>query len=180
MPKYSIYALIDPRTDQERYIGVTKDVIGRLYFHMRNAPWLETPKDAWLLELSQLDLVPELQVLETFEASHHTETVARERELYWIQRFTSSGASLLNISGLLPHRTPYQPRPCALTKYRARLFWSVSELAQKADVDVGSVKRAERGIRISGRVARQIAEALSEGYGRAIAVQDIEGLDVRL
>jgi hypothetical protein len=173
MPKYSIYALIDPRTDQERYIGVTKDEIGRLYFHMRNAPWLETPKDAWLLEL-----VPELRVLETVEASHHTETVARERELYWIQRFKSSGASLLNISGLLPHRTPYQPRPCALTEYRARLFWSVSELAQKANIDVSSVKRAERGLRISGRVARQIAEALSEGLGRTIAVQDIEGLDV--
>ena len=178
MPKYSIYTLSDPRTGQVRYIGVTKDVIGRLYFHMRNAPWSETPKDAWLLELSQLELVPELQVLETFQAGHHTETLARERELYWIQRFTSSGASLLNVSGLLPYRTPYQPRPCALAEYRARLYWSVSELAQKADVDVGSVKRAERGIRVSGRVARRIAGALSEGFGRTIAVQDIEGLDV--
>jgi transcriptional regulator with XRE-family HTH domain len=67
-----------------------------------------------------------------------------------------------------------------LTEYRERLTWSIPELARKANIDDQTLRKAEQGSRISARVARQIAEALSEGYGRIIAVQDIEGLDVRL
>lgn len=67
-----------------------------------------------------------------------------------------------------------------LIEYREQLVWSVSELARKAGVDDQTVRKAENGGRITTRVARQLAAALSEGFGRTIKVQDIEGLDVRL
>lgn len=67
-----------------------------------------------------------------------------------------------------------------LTEYREKLTWSIPELARKANIDDQTLRKAEQGGRISARVARQIAEALSEGHGQTITVQDIEGLNVRL
>jgi transcriptional regulator with XRE-family HTH domain len=67
-----------------------------------------------------------------------------------------------------------------LTEYRENLAWSLPELARKANIDDQTLRKAEQGGRITARIARQIAEALSEGYGRTIRVQDIEGWDVRL
>ncbi len=60
------------------------------------------------------------------------------------------------------------------------LFLDLLQRNRFSFIDDQTLRKAEQGSRISARVARQIAEALSEGYGRIIAVQDIEGLDVRL
>ncbi len=57
---------------------------------------------------------------------------------------------------------------------------SVPELARAAGIDPQTLRNAESGQRISARVARTIAEALSEALGRTITYRDIEGLDVRL
>jgi len=57
---------------------------------------------------------------------------------------------------------------------------SVPELARAAGIDPQTLRNAENGQRISARVARTIAEALSEALGRTITYRDIEGLDVRL
>ncbi|GAC1467482.1 MAG: hypothetical protein PVS3B3_27010 [Ktedonobacteraceae bacterium] len=67
-----------------------------------------------------------------------------------------------------------------LTDYREKLVWSVPELARKASIDDQTLRKAEEGGRITARVARQIAQALSEGYNRTIQVSDIEGLNIRL
>jgi len=57
---------------------------------------------------------------------------------------------------------------------------SIPELARRAGVDPQTIRNAESGQRISARVARGIAEALSEALGRTISYRDIERLDVRL
>lgn len=67
-----------------------------------------------------------------------------------------------------------------LTEYRESIPMSVPELARRANVDAQTLRNAESGQRISARVARSIAEALSEALGRTITYRDIEGLDVRL
>lgn len=67
-----------------------------------------------------------------------------------------------------------------LTEYRESIPMSVPELARRANVDAQTVRNAESGQRISARVARSIAEALSETLGRTITYRDISGLNVRL
>ncbi len=67
-----------------------------------------------------------------------------------------------------------------LTEYREAAALSIPELARKANVDDQSVRNAESGGRIQARVARSIAQALSEILGQTIRVTDIEGLNVRM
>ena len=67
-----------------------------------------------------------------------------------------------------------------LAQYRELAALSVPELARKAEIDPQSVRNAEEGKRISTRVARQIAQALSTSLGQTIRVVDIDGLHVRL
>jgi predicted transcriptional regulator len=66
-----------------------------------------------------------------------------------------------------------------LTELRQSVPMSIPELARAARVDDQTVRNAESGQRISARVARSIAEALSEALGRTIQVRDIDGLQVR-
>jgi transcriptional regulator with XRE-family HTH domain len=67
-----------------------------------------------------------------------------------------------------------------LTEYRESIPMSIPELARRAGVDPQTIRNAENGQRISPRVAKGIAEALSAALGREITYRDIEGLDVRL
>jgi predicted transcriptional regulator len=66
-----------------------------------------------------------------------------------------------------------------LTQLRESVPMSIPELAREARVDDQTVRNAENGQRISARVARSLAEALSNALGRTIQVRDIEGLQVR-
>ena len=67
-----------------------------------------------------------------------------------------------------------------LTEYRESIPMSIPELARRAGVDPQTIRNAESGQRISPRVAKGIAEALSAALGHEITYRDIEGLDVRL
>ena len=67
-----------------------------------------------------------------------------------------------------------------LTQLRESVPMSIPELAREARVDDQTVRNAESGQRISARVARSLAEALSKALGRTIQASDIDGLQVRM
>lgn len=88
-----VYALIDPRTQNVRYIGVSIDAHARYKQHVRNTPNSSTrAKIAWIDELKATGLKPILAILETDVDQSHM----YEREQYWIEMFSKLGQPLVH------------------------------------------------------------------------------------
>lgn len=89
---YDIYALIDPRDDAVRYVGISANVKRRYkqhaFHHSKN-----TKKDAWTQELRDQGLQPLLSIIETVCGSVY----ASQREQYWIRHYLQQGAALTNL-----------------------------------------------------------------------------------
>jgi len=88
----SVYALIDPRSHQLRYIGKALDVRQRDRNHFKQAKWERSRKAAWMRELRAAGLRPDLIVIEECTPA---ESAAREK--YWIARALWRGIPLLNM-----------------------------------------------------------------------------------
>lgn len=84
-----IYALIDPRDRQIRYIGQTDNVHTRYGQHMNDTA--QTKKVAWLTELKSLGIKPDFIVLQDCENDevHHIEN-------WWIAVSRRQGMNLVN------------------------------------------------------------------------------------
>lgn len=85
-----IYALVDPRTDQIRYVGKTVNLAVRLSQHLANSSGTNR-KYEWLQELKALSLLPEIRVL----AEVDSENCFVEEKL-WIRRMIDDGYDLVN------------------------------------------------------------------------------------
>jgi len=53
-------------------------------------------------------------------------------------------------------------------------------MARKRTDDPQTIRNAESGQRVTAKVARAIAEALTTTLGRPVQVRDIDGLQVRM
>jgi hypothetical protein len=92
-----IYALLDPRSDEIRYVGKAKDPAHRLDVHLYSAKTGKSQdnrshKYNWIRELLREDLAPELVVLE----SGLDDSIASERERHWIADLRQAGHRLTN------------------------------------------------------------------------------------
>lgn len=85
-----IYALVDPHTDEIKYIGKSNDPERRLRDHLR-CEWRNVYKDRWVLKLKRQGEVPVLHVLEECPG-----TEWRDRERYWIAALLEAGCLLSN------------------------------------------------------------------------------------
>lgn len=88
-----IYKLIDPISNEVRYIGKTKNSLTkRLYEHftIRNLQ-TNTHKNNWIKKLITLNLRPLIEIIEIVD-----EISWIEREMYWIKFFKDNGANLTN------------------------------------------------------------------------------------
>jgi len=94
-PIYTIYALVDPRDQSVRYIGVTYDVFQRMRQHSR-CEGNNKAKNAWVEELQRIQQMFIMRSLEQVDAMDE----ALIRESYWIQRYLREGANLFNIAGI--------------------------------------------------------------------------------
>lgn len=90
---YAVYALIDPRDNTVRYVGITDDVYGRFLQHIRGMDE-NYAKSVWIQELRALN---KMVIMETLEECGGYEE-ACERELYWIRHFEMLKEPLMNIS----------------------------------------------------------------------------------
>lgn len=88
-----IYGLTDPRTNEIRYIGKTKDPHKRLIAHCSKENAGEKHK-AWRKEILSLGLKPELIILQTLKDSNDWE----KAEIKWIKHGKNKGWNLNNSS----------------------------------------------------------------------------------
>lgn len=89
-----VYALVDPRSREIRYVGETiRKGQARLRQHIRTAAEKTTPPvNAWIRSLAQAGLAPEMIEIEAFASRPEVS----EGEIYWMEQFRAMGANLLN------------------------------------------------------------------------------------
>lgn len=87
-----IYALIDPRTSEWRYIGQSENLRKRksTWFTHQRDQYAKSKVTKWLLELETLNLQPIFHIIEACD-----ESSLRSREAYWYG-IASQFNSLLN------------------------------------------------------------------------------------
>ena len=90
-----IYILIDPITDDIRYVGQTKnDLLTRLNQHIRdsfNPRRIPDPKEQWIIRLSHYNLKPRIEAVQELP-----DYCLGAAERYWFNRFKDSDCPLLN------------------------------------------------------------------------------------
>jgi predicted GIY-YIG superfamily endonuclease len=91
---YTVYALIDPRDQAIRYVGISYDVYQRMRQHSR-CEGNNAAKNAWIQELQREQLMFIMRALEKVE----TLEAALEREQAWIKHLLRQGVKLTNIAG---------------------------------------------------------------------------------
>lgn len=86
-----IYALIDPTDGTVGYVGKSKDIAQRYAQHVDG--FGSDRKSAWIADLADQDLKPELKLLERCTAD-----LLDSREDYWLTFYLDSGEAIYNES----------------------------------------------------------------------------------
>lgn len=191
---YFIYALVDPRDNSVRYVGITDNMAYRLAHHLRETG-SRTLKGMWLGDLQRHELQPTMITLETIETKQEQRHIAEERERYWIHEFEQLGASLTNIS-----KTTSDPRKSSesrssihhshlisqeqdnpeaiytLNQLRILAGFQVDELAKLAHISGRSFRKMARGESVGSALIYRVLEVLSERLGYKITPDMIKGL----
>jgi predicted transcriptional regulator len=63
-------------------------------------------------------------------------------------------------------------------QYRVLLGWAPSELARRAGLSARTINRVENGQPTYDYTLGAIARAISEGMGRTITIDDLEGANI--
>jgi hypothetical protein len=87
-----IYALIDPRSDEFRYIGKANDVMARFTSHLRDSIRRDTPVYRWVRKLAALDQEPRVCTLVRLTGDW------RQVERDVISEHRAMGCRLLNVA----------------------------------------------------------------------------------
>ena len=92
--KYTIYKLIDPITNDIRYIGLTFNTLKqRLKSHLSDPGG--THKGNWIRKIKRNNLRP---IIDAIEDNIPTLEMASEKEIFYIKKFTDEGHRLTNSS----------------------------------------------------------------------------------
>lgn len=102
MPRTHIYTLSDPRTDEVRYVGKTRDPKGRIRNHIGKRE--HNHKGNWIESLRKLNLTPIVHFIDNVPTTEWSFW-----EQHWIQTFLGWGFKLTNMNaggGLYARFTP--------------------------------------------------------------------------
>lgn len=93
MDKIYIYKLIDPITNEIRYIGKTGNLHNRYKNHLSHSKYLHTRIGNWIKSILNKGLLPIVEIIEECDISTWV-----EREQYWIKYYRDKGLNLVNFS----------------------------------------------------------------------------------
>lgn len=102
--KYLVYCLIDPKTNQVRYIGKSSYGLYRPKTHLRPSVYMNStpPVYAWIRDLAKDGLSPIIEVLEECD----TEAQCYAAETHYMRAFGCEGEPLLNILRNFTYKAP--------------------------------------------------------------------------
>jgi len=92
MNKNIVYSLVDPRTNEPRYVGLSTRGLARPQAHAHRSRNGSTHRDNWIKQLQRLGLKYDIQIL--YESS--TDEGLEEQEIYWIVEMKRRGHCLTN------------------------------------------------------------------------------------
>jgi predicted GIY-YIG superfamily endonuclease len=123
---YVIYALVDPRDNTIRYVGMTSDVYKRFFEHTQCGGGTNYEKNAWIMEMRAQNVMVQMVELERVESL----AVARKREAYWIQHYISLQSKLTNI---LHNKYGCTPPVTSLGPYRETILKTIAMMAMNGE-----------------------------------------------
>jgi len=96
-----IYVLVDPRTDDEFYVGLTRDPLLRMREHINQSRILNTKQYAsslYIREIIAAGYRPQMEVIDCVITSNKLKNQgdAKSLEKFWIKEFKSRGKAWCN------------------------------------------------------------------------------------
>ena len=147
----AIYALIDPRDGEIRYVGLTTNSLKvRLAKHVSD--WRNTYRGRWVKLLKQLGLRPIIRLIQYVPIQHRGDA-----EVYWIALFRSKGCRLTNTGdgGLAPLGRKISPE----TRARMRAA-SMLRMTPAVRARISDSLRGRKGLARTPEQRRRISSAL--------------------
>jgi len=151
---FKIYKLIDPRTNEIKYIGKTKkiDINKRLICHIRmSLKNSKTKKEKWICSLLSKNIKPIIEIIEKC-----SEYNREQREIYWIKFYneiynltnsTSGGDGIKNAVGEKngmfgkKHKLSSKKMMSEKAKKRTGIKNSMSKLIYQYDLEGNFIKK---------------------------------------
>lgn len=168
--EFVIYALIDPRTRELRYVGQSVRGVARAKSHWRTKKERER-KDhthCWIRKLLAEGQVPEVEILETLEPSANVRALLDEAEIFWLGYFRMIGANLTNHTiggcGSYGYRHTAEAKEKMRKNKRGRVPWNKGKKDVYSEQTLSSMKRAKTGKHHSDHTKLKMAEARREWW----------------
>lgn len=147
--KTYIYILIDPETNQVRYIGKTKSLKRRYNQHISECSKLKSHKNNWLLSLKNRNLRPEMVVIDETDKDDWIFL-----EQWYIQLYKSWGYRLTNHTeggeGVYGYTHSQETREKMSKANKGRVFSEESKRKLSATI---------KGRKMSDETKRKVSEA---------------------
>ncbi len=171
-----VYALTEPDTGAQRYIGSTKlSVRVRFAQHLGPASYYRNPKSMWISALLAAGSEPGMVVLETLE-TEHTRGRSDSREAFWIATALRAGAVLLNDRNITRARAVYDlgdhglsPVGRVLMRRLDRLGLTIADAARASGVSACVLATSMSGRYLPDARGRTAIEFWSEGEITALS-----------
>lgn len=144
MKEYKIYFLIDPFTDEVRYVGQTSTSLNRrLYQHIRDVR--KSPKRDWISKIIECGSSPIIEMVDIV----NEQSICNDLEIKWIGHIRNLGYRLLNLTDGGNVTTGYKFTEEQKNKMRGRIPWNKDR--KMTDIERYKISKSlERYNRLNG------------------------------